>query len=49
MSFKVNILQGKVGARNRNIDLENAIKMANSDGLITFEEIRHSLKKYSKI
>ncbi len=38
-------VQGKVGSRNRNIDLENAMKMANSDGMVTYEEIRQNLKK----
>ena len=37
--------QGKVGSRDRSIDLENALKMANSDGIVTYEEIRQNLKK----
>ena len=40
-----NNMLGKMGARNKYIDIENALKMANSDGQITYEEIRQNLKK----
>jgi len=40
-----NNVLGKMGARNKYIDIENALKMANSDGQITYEEIRQNLKK----
>ena len=35
-----------MGARNKNIDIENALRLANADGIITYEEIRQNLKKY---
>ena len=31
--------------RDKMIDVENAIKLANEDGCVTFEEIRTELKK----
>ena len=31
--------------RDKMIDVENAIKLANDDGVVTFEEIRTELKK----
>ena len=31
--------------RDKMIDVENAIKLANDDGVVTFEEIRMELKK----
>lgn len=31
--------------RDKMIDVENAIKLANEDGCVTFEEIRGELKK----
>ena len=37
---------GKMGARNKAIDIENALKLANADGIVTYEEIRQNLKKY---
>ena len=35
-----------MGARNKTIDIENALKLANADGIVTYEEIRQNLKKY---
>ncbi|KAG7153275.1 Polycystin-2-like [Homarus americanus] len=42
-----NNMMGKLGKRDKIIDLQNAIKLsdANNDGLITFDEIRVNLKK----
>ena len=40
-----NNVLGKMGSRNKNIDIENALKLASSDGQITFDEIRQNLKK----
>ena len=39
----------KIGGRNKAIDIENALKLANDDGIITYEEIRQNLKKYDII
>lgn len=36
---------GSVSMRDKMIDVENAIKLANEDGTVTFEEIRAELKK----
>ena len=36
---------GSVAMRDKMIDVENAIKLANDDGCVTFEEIRCELKK----
>ena len=36
---------GKVGKRDKLIDIENALKLANADGTVTYEEIRQNLKK----
>ena len=41
-----NNVMGRMGARNKNIDIENALRLANADGIITYEEIRQNLKKY---
>ena len=35
---------GSVSMRDKMIDVENAIKLANEDGTVTFEEIRAALK-----
>ena len=40
-----NNMLGKVGLRNNLIDIENALKLANADGQVTFEEVRQNLKK----
>jgi len=40
-----NNILGSVAMRDKMIDVENAIKLANSDGVVTFEEIRAELKK----
>lgn len=40
-----NNVLGKVGARNKAIDIENALKLANSDGTVTYDEVRQNLKK----
>ena len=37
---------GKVGKRSKLIDIENALKLANADGLVTFDEVRQNLKKW---
>ncbi|XP_040564688.1 polycystin-2-like [Lepeophtheirus salmonis] len=42
-----NNILGKICTRNRRIDLENALKLANLDGEVTYEEIRQNLKKYN--
>ena len=45
-----NNMLGKVGSsRDKAIDIENALKLANSDGAITYDEVRQNLKKYSAI
>jgi len=40
-----NNILGSVAMRNKLIDVENAIKLANEDGTVTYEEIRSQLKK----
>ena len=40
-----NNILGSVAMRDKMIDVENAIKLANDDGVVTFEEIRTELKK----
>eukprot|EP00094_Tigriopus_californicus_P009732 TCALIF_09381-PA protein Name:"Similar to PKD2 Polycystin-2 (Bos taurus)" AED:0.09 eAED:0.09 QI:23/1/1/1/0.9/0.90/11/108/699 len=40
-----NNVLGTVGARNKAIDIENALKLANSDGTVTYDEVRQNLKK----
>ena len=40
-----NNVLGKMSGRNKNIDIENALKLAASDGQITYNEIRQNLKK----
>ena len=40
-----NNVLGSVAMRNKLIDVENAIKLANADGQVTYEEIRAQLKK----
>jgi len=40
-----NNVLGSVAMRNKMIDVENAIKLANEDGNVTFDEIRIELKK----
>lgn len=40
-----NNMLGKMGSRNKAIDIETALKLANNDGTVTFEEIRQNLKK----
>ena len=40
-----NNVLGKMGGRNKNIDIENALKMAAADGQITYNEVRQNLKK----
>jgi len=40
-----NNIIGTVGMRDKMIDIENAIKLANADGVVTYEEIRMELKK----
>ena len=40
-----NNMLGKVGKRSKLIDIENALKLANADGLVTFDEVRQNLKK----
>ena len=41
-----NNLIGQFGQRNRAIDIENALRLANDDGSLTYEEVRQNLKKY---
>jgi hypothetical protein len=41
----VNNAVGKMGNRDRAIDIENAIKFASDDGIVTFDEVRQNLKK----
>jgi len=40
-----NNMLGKVGKRSKIIDIENALKLANADGMVTYDEIRQNLKK----
>merc|ERR1719510_2416442 len=40
-----NNMLGKVGKRSKLIDIETALKLANADGLVTFDEVRQNLKK----
>ena len=40
-----NNLLGKMGERNREIDIETALKVASYDGKATFQELRQNLKK----
>jgi len=40
-----NNVLGSVALRNKLIDVENAIKLANDDGTVTYDEIRAQLKK----
>jgi len=40
-----NNMLGHIGGRNKYIDIENALKLAGSDGVVTYEEIRQNLKK----
>ena len=35
-----------MGARNKNIDIETAVKLATSQGNVTYDEIRQNLKKW---
>ena len=41
-----NNILGSVAMRDKMIDIENAIKLANADGIVTYEEIRAELKKW---
>ena len=41
----VNNAMGRVGNRSLAIDSENAIKLAGTDGVVTYEEVRQNLKK----
>lgn len=43
-----NNMMGKMGKRDKIIDIQNALKLSdsNNDGLLTFDEIRVNLKKY---
>ena len=36
----------QVGKRSKVIDIENALKLANADGVVTYDEIRQNLKKW---
>ena len=40
-----NNVLGKMGARNKAIDIENAIKLSSADGEVTYDEMRQNLKK----
>ena len=40
-----NNMLGKVGMRGKAVDIENALMMANTDGEVTYEEVRQNLKK----
>ena len=44
-----NNMLGKLGKRDKLIDIENALKLsdANNDGLLTFDEVRLNLKNQS--
>lgn len=46
-----NNMMGKLGKRDKLIDIQNALKLsdANSDGMLTFDEIRANLKKYARL
>ena len=47
-TFKLTIeavLHQQVGKRSKIIDIENALKLANADGVVTYDEIRQNLKK----
>ncbi|CAG0892278.1 unnamed protein product [Cyprideis torosa] len=43
-----NNMMGKLGRRDRLVDLENALKLsdANADGVLTFDELRNNLKNH---
>ena len=41
----VNNAMGRVGNRSRTLDIENAIKFAATDGIVTYDEVRQNLKK----
>ncbi len=41
-----NNLRGSVAERDKLVDIKTTIKLANEDGVITFEEIRESLRKW---
>lgn len=43
-----NNIRGRFGDRNRRVDIEHALKLAgaNSDGEITYEELRQNLKRF---
>lgn len=36
---------GKMGMRRKLLDIENALMLANTDGEVTYEEVRQNLKK----
>lgn len=40
-----NNIIGTVAMRDKMVDLENAIKLANADGAVTYDELRVELKK----
>ena len=40
-----NNMLGHVSGKNKYIDIENALKIAGQDGIVTYEEIRQNLKK----
>jgi len=40
-----NNIRGKIGERDKLIDIQTTIKLANEDGVVTYEEIRESLRK----
>jgi len=40
-----NNIIGSVAMRDKMIDIESAIKLANSDGVVTYEELRADLKR----
>ncbi len=40
-----NLLGRAGGTRDKGIDMENALKLANADGIITYDEVRQNLKK----
>ena len=41
----VNNAMGIVGSRDMAIDIENAIRLAGIDGVVTYDEVRQNLKK----
>jgi hypothetical protein len=41
----LNNAMGTMGNRSRTIDIENAIKFAETDGVVTYDEVRQNLKK----